>query len=335
MSELNTEAEAESLLLNAVMGPDTHDLDDKAKPEAERIQENTDIDREEAEPEVEAKEQDKAEPEAAAEDEIEIPGEDGAEPTRLKLAEVLDGYREFKAIEARKAEVIERVEREATERVTTHLRQVEHFSKQTATQIQAAMQVLQPPRPPSADALLDPSSPQYDPDRYHREFARYQGAMASFQQAQGVARDLLARAEQAASDATAARETAELNKLQRAWPEFRDRATIDKFVSDAGKEYGYTPDELDASLTDHRNALVLRDALAFRAMKATGADVKQKVEKAAPKLVRSKQEAKSQSAQARDTKGQYTSDALSRLRKSHSDDDAAAFFAGLVKSGRI
>jgi hypothetical protein len=70
-------------------------------------------------------------------------------------------------------------------------------------------------------------------------------------------------------------------------------------------------------------------------MKAQSGDVKAKVEAKAPKLVRSKQEAKGSSAQARDTKGQYASDAKARLAKSNSDDDAAAFFTGLVKAGRI
>lgn len=336
MSE-NAEQVAEATILAAVMAPEQHisppdaqDLDDPQKlaTDAEAAEEGE----EEEAPEVEAKE---AEPEAPAEDEIEIPGEDGKEPTKLKVSEVLEGYRQFKAIETQKAQVIERIEREAVEVATSRLKEVEDYAKQTAYGLQAALHLLQAPQPPNADRMLDPRSPEYDPDGYHRAFAQYQQSAQRYQMAQQLGGDLMKQAQAAQQQAQAQRETAELQRLKRVWPEFDSQDTINKFVSDMGKAYGYSPEELDASLTDHRNALVARDALKWRELQAKSGEVKKAVE-TKPKLVRSKQiNPKAGNAQQRDAKGQYVSDSLARLRKTNSDDDAAAFFAGLAKAGRI
>jgi hypothetical protein len=337
MPELNTEAEAESLLLSAVMAPDAQDVDERTPTKAETdLDDPTQIDEPDDETEEkveakEAKEQQQADPE---EDEIEIPGEDGEEPTRLKLKDVLAGYQEHQRFESQKAQIIENVERQAVEAATGQLRQIEQAGKQTAYMIQAALRVLQPPQPPDIN-MRDPRSQNYDPDRYEVARFQYEQAMQAHNQAQGVAQQLMQQAQQAEAQAREVRETRELQRLQRAWPEFGQPETTNKFIEDMSKAYGFTAQELDDVLVDHRQALVARDALAFRAMKAQSGDVKAKVEAKAPKLVRTKQEAKGSAAQARDTGGRFASDAKARLAKSHSDDDAAAFFTGLVKAGRI
>jgi hypothetical protein len=335
MSTENTETAAESTLLAAVMAPDTQDIEQApsqqvrdADPDAEPEEEVE----EQPEPQAKAKADDAAEPE---EDEIEIPGEEGAEPKRLKLSEVVQKAQEYERFEAQKAQIVEQVQREAVERVIPQLRQVEQFGQQTGYMIQAALQLLQAPQPPNADAMLNPASPQYDPDGYHRAFANYQRMAQMHNQTQELGDKLLKQAQAAQAQITEQRELQELQRLNRVWPEFSQRETIDKFVSDMTKSYGFTPEELDAVLTDHRQALVARDALAYRAMKAQSGDVKAKVEAKAPKLVRSKQEAKGSPAAQRDGKGQFVSNALGKLKQTNSDDDAAAYFAGLVKAGRI
>jgi hypothetical protein len=218
---------------------------------------------------------------------------------------------------------------------TQRLRQVEQVGQQTAYMLQAALQMTQAPREPNPldpkyDEYNDPSGKQWRNDQYN-----YQQLSKVYSQAQELSRQLLQQAQGAHAMATEERETLELQRLTRAWPEFSQRETLDKFVNDMGKSYGFSAEELDAVLTDHRQALVARDALAYRAMKAQSGDVKAKVEAKAPKLVRSKQEAKGSPAQARDQKGQFAQNALGRLKQTNSDDDAAAFFTGLVKAGRI
>jgi len=335
MSTENTEAVAENTLLAAVMAPDAQDIEQApsqqvrdADPDAEPEEEAEDAEQ----PEAKQAKAEEAEPE---EDEIEIPGEEGQEPKRLKLSEVVQKAQEYERFEAQKAQIVERVEREAVERVIPQLRQVEQFGQQTGYMIQAALQLLQAPQPPNADAMLNPASPQYDPDGYHRAFANYQRMAQMHGQTQELGQKLLEQAQAAQAQITEQLELQELQRLSRIWPEFTQPETLDKFVSDMSKAYGFTQKELDAVLTDHRQALVARDALAYRAMKAQSGDVKAKVEAKAPKLVRSKQEAKGSPAAQRDGKGQFVSNALGKLKQTNSDDDAAAYFAGLVKAGRI
>lgn len=342
MAEFNTEADAENFLIGAVMG-------EEQSLQHTDISQSEDVDREdeieddepraEGEQEEQPKQTAKAEPDKAVapeEDEIEIPGEEGQEPTRVKVADVLRKAQEFDLIESQKTEIVERVQREAVEIATQRLTQIEHAGRQTAYMVQAALQMLQAPQPPNADLMLNPSSPQYDPDGYHRQFAHYQRASQQFQTAQGLGQQLMQQAQQAEAQAKDVREGRELESLKRAWPEFAQEATLNKFVEDMGKAYGFSLQELDDVLVDHRQALVARDALAFRAMKAQSGDVKAKVEAKAPKLVRSKQEAKASSPQrTRDASGQFVSGALADLKKTNSDEAATRLFAGLIKAGRI
>lgn len=336
MAEVQTEAQAEDMLLAAVLAPDEQVIDG---PDRAKLDPPDDIDAEEeaeqAEGEEKAPVEAKGAQEAAEEDEVEIAGADGAEPTRVKLADLVASHQAYQALRGQEAQITERVEREAIERMAPQLRNVEQYSQRAATMIQAAMQLMQAPQPPN-EVLLDPSSPHYNPDNYHRAFAQYQRMAGQHNQAIQLGGQLFEQAQAAAAHATEVRETAELGKLLKVWPEFNQAEHQDKFVSDMGKAYGFSRDELDAVLTDHRQAIVARDALAYRAMKAQSGDVKAKVEAKAPKLVRSKQEAKGgASPRDRAQNGRFTSDALGALKKTQSDDAAVAFFAGLARDGRI
>lgn len=341
MAEM-TEADAESALFAAVMGPDVDNLSGApsrqvASPEDADIDETADDERIEAE-EPEQKPEAKATPEkqAAPEDDyIEIEAdEEGGEPKRLLVKDVLAGFQAHEKIKGQETKILEQVETQAMQQARGQLERVDRFSKQAAATIQATLQLLREPQPPNED-MLDPNSASYNPDGYHRGFAQWQRAMGQFNQAKGLGEQLLRQANDAQAQIKDAREAREEARLRRVWPEFYEGDTLDKFVSDMGKAYGYAPEELDESLTDHRNALVARDALAYRALMASGKDVKAAVQARAPKLVRSKQEAKGGGAQARDAGGRYASDALANLRKTNSDDAAVAYFAGLARQGRI
>jgi len=337
---IESEDQAIDVLMAAVAAPEDQTVtqaDDETIDREARLAESEDLDREEpAEPDEAKAKDNKTEVEPASEDDyVEEPGEDGAEPTRYKVSDLLASHKELQSLNGQRHEVIERVEREAVEQATVQLRAVEQYSRQAATAIQAAMQLLQPPQPPNADAMLNPASPQYDPDGYHRQFAQYQRTQQQFQQAQGLGQHLMQQAQQAAQQAAEARDAREISRLRRVWPEFSEQATMTKFVDDMGKAYGFTAQELDEVLVDHRQALVARDALAYRAMKAQSGQVKAKVEAIAPKIVRTRQEAKGTPAQARNTNGRFASDALADLKKTGSDDAAVRFFAGLSKAGRI
>lgn len=330
MADENQAVESpEETILGAVLGPDTQDLeaDRDAKAEADIEAPN------EVDPRGDEHKQAKAEEAPPDEDEIEIPGEEGQEPTRLKVADLVRSHREYEAFKGQRAEIIERVTHEVTQRSQEQFQAVQRYSQEAAYAIQAAVQLLRPPQPPNPD-LLNRMSQNYDPDSYHMQFAQYQQASQQFQQAQGLGQQLLQQAQAAQNYAQEQREAVELEKLLVQWPEFRQPETINQFVNDMGKLYGFSAEELDAVLVDHRQVQVARDAMAFRQMKAKSVETKQKVE-AKPKLVRSKQQAKGTSAQARDQRGRYSSEALETLKKTNSDDAAAAFFAGLLREGRI
>jgi hypothetical protein len=333
---MSNETEAEAAILGAVMSDGAPPV---SQPDAQDLDEPTRIDAVEEEGAPEAADDQKADAgakeDASAADEddyLEIDGEDGAEPTKLKVSLVYEGYKQFKAIEAQKTDVVERVQREAVQEATRRLGEIETVGKQAGYMVQAALQLLRPPTPP------DPRDQKYEYDQrqYQIDMFNYQQGMTQHQQAQDLGQKLLAQAQQAAMRAQDERDTVELHKLNRAWPEFGERETMEKFVSDMSKAYGFTPQELDEVLVDHRQAIVARDALAYRAMKAQSGDVKAKVEAKAPKLVRSKQEAKGGAQQRdRDGKGQFVAGTYQRAMKSGSDQDWANHFAALSKAGRI
>lgn len=333
--EIQTEAQAEDALFAAILAPDEQVLDELKLDPPQDVDE-TEEGAEGADSEPQAKPEAKAKAEEAApeEDEVEIPGEEGAEPKRVKVADLVASHAAYEKLRGQEAQIIERVETEATQRVTAHYKQVSDYTQQVGLQVQAALQLLQPPQPPSPE-LIDPNSPRYNPDGYHLAFANYQRAHGQYQQAQAVGKQLLDAANDANARATDARETQELQRALRVWPEFGQPDTQQKFISDMGKAYGYSPQELDASLTDHRNLQVARDALAFRAMKAQSGDVRKQVEAKAPKLVRSKQESKGGGAGARDDKGRFASESLAAAKKSGTDDAWARHFAELSRQGRI
>lgn len=333
---MTTESEAEAAILGAVM---TDGAPNVSQPDSQDLDEPTRIDAIEPDDEGEQAPVEKVEAKASEpvdeEEYLEIEGENGAEPTKLKVAEVYDGYRQFKEIEAQKHEIVERVEREAVEQVTQRMTQVEKFAKETAYAIQGALQLLQPPQAPNP---MDPKY-EYDQRQYQIDLYKHQQAEGQFRQAHGLGQQLLQQAQAAQQRVIEERETRELNLLNRAWPEFSKGDTVEKFVGDMVKEYGalgVTKENLDDALTHHWMALVARDALAYRAMKAQSGDVKAKVEAKAPKLVRSKQEAKG-GAQQRDRggDGKFVAGTYQRAMKSGSDQDWANHFAALSKAGRI
>jgi hypothetical protein len=332
MPEAQTELDAESAILSAVMGdeppvsaPDTDDLD---RVEAKDVTSPQEATEEKAEPEVEAKAED------PSDDVIEVPGEEGQEPTRYSVKEAVEALQARQKLEAEREQIYTQTIEQGRQAATQLYTQAREYTQGVQHQLQAVLSLIAPPQPPNM-AMLDPANPAYNPDQYHLAFAQYQQAGMRYQQAQHIAAQLGQRVSAQQEWEQGQRLDVELVRLEKAWPDFTNPEKRDAFVKDMQKEYGYTLEELDDSLTDHRNALVARDALAYRAMKKGAPAVKEQVQKAAPKLVRSKQEAKGSPAQARDSGGKFTGEALAALKRTNSDDAAAAYFAGLSRSGRI
>lgn len=329
MPEVETELDAENMIMAAVMGDvkpeDSQDLD---AVEAKAVTSQPDAD---AEPEGEPAAASAEEP---GEEFIEVPTEEGKDPLRVPLKDAIEAYQGRQAFEAQKEQAIEQVTGYARQQAVAMVTQSQQAAMQVSQHVQAVLQMLNPPQPPD-DQMLDERSPSYNPDGYHRAFAIYQRNMNGYQQVQTRAQEM-AQAAQAQGEWLDAQRRAEEDRvLIRYWPEIADEAVQETVWNELKTAYRMTDEDLGKALDNHKYALVARDALAYRKMMAKGPETRKQVEAKAPKLVRTKSEAKAGGAQSRNVNGQYASGALDNLRKTKSDDAAAAYFAGLAKAGRL
>lgn len=336
----DTEVDAESVVLAAIMGPDADDVE---KPEQElELEQNADVDEAvQGGAETSAPQQAKEDSDPA-EELIKIAGADGTE-REVALKDLVASHREFEALRGRQSEIIVQAEQQAARMVRDRLTVIEQESAQAAAMIAATLQVLQAPRPPNAELMLNPQSQHYDPDGYHRQFAQFQHLHQQFQHAQGLGQQLLQRMETARTEIAATRIDEALASLDAKGGWFSEFAHSNpqdpqgargRFFSEMQAAYGYSFEELDGSLNSPRDLEVARDALAYRAMKAKSGELRKQVE-AAPKITRSKTEARGASAQARDAKGQFVQGSFKRAMQSRSDDDWAGYFADLSRAGRF
>jgi hypothetical protein len=142
-----------------------------------------------------------------------------------------------------------------------------------------------------------------------------------------------AKSAKAKADAasTAEKETAEKEwaALLEKVPSLKDENKVKAFGDDLkkyGAEYGFTPDEIRrAVFSDHRQALVLRKAIAWDRLQASKANVAKKVDGRPPV----------QKGGVRQTSGQRqakaASDALANLGKTGRLDDAVSAYLALQK----
>lgn len=110
----------------------------------------------------------------------------------------------------------------------------------------------------------------------------------------------------------------ESQRLADAVPEFKDPAkakAVKAELKDFLRTFGYDDAEI-GSIFDHRQVLIIRDAMEYRKLKSKGVEVKNKVA-TAPKLQKPGTTTKSAGEDAR------IRDAKTRLRKSGSVEDAA------------
>lgn len=191
----------------------------------------------------------------------------------LKLSELVQTHREFAAFKGQQEQILQQYETQAQTHARERMGQMEQASRQVAYQLQAALQLVQPPARPNP---MDPKY-EFDERQYRIDEYQYQQGMGQYQQAQTLAKQFGQQAEQTRAAQTEQQELAELAKLNRVYPEFTKQETLNVILTETHKHYGISPQELDAILTDYRQALVLRDALEYRKMKAAGGDVKAKV----------------------------------------------------------
>jgi len=270
-----------------------------------------------AEVEAQAKE-----PEAEADDEetyIELPPEgDGKEISRLKLTEVLEGYKKAQTLEqelAKRAEQLpppEAWDQEIIQTVQTRqqmLQQIETWAR------------LNQPQPPDI-SLLDQNNINYNPDAYFAQHRQYEALKAAHERAKAQYDEQAHRLSAEQEAIARVRLQREMAKLDRVWPELKEKTVADKVRSDLASMYGLDAETIN-SVSDARFFALAKDALAYRAQKAT-AQTAAKVVSAKPKLIPGK---------ARTTTNGKTANlnaAMGRLQKSGSIEDATAAIANLL-----
>lgn len=257
-----------------------------------------------AKPDATAEVAEQAASDEADEDFIELPPEkDGAEPTKLKLSDVLDGFKKSQTLEAQLEEARtkpiiapEQWDRGIAEAVNT--------AQTLAHKMEQWQRAFMPVQP--------------DPRQYGtmQEFQAateyYNWQVQQWQAVDQERRSVLANSQKQAEALEAARRQRHLAQIQEFWPEIKSKDTAQKVQTDLVKhfgKYGMTPDLINS--VDHPAFFALAKyalkGLQSEAVKEQAAKVVQQ----RPKLIK---------GQARQT--------------TPSKPDLSADFAKLQKSGR-
>lgn len=241
--------------------------------------------------------------------------------TVLTVAEMAAGYMKEKDYRQKTMETAEG--RKANEAQSTALKQREQQLTQQAELVSTLIQSIVGEEP-------DPSMLQTDPMGYIAQKENRERWIAHLntlhQQRQQAEQATTAESQKTRKERADTEWTALLDKA----PEFKDQKKTEAFVNDVHKfgteTYGFTKDEIrEAVGLDHRQALVLKDAIAWRKLQASKANLPKKIEgrppvqKAGKRLNSSEQRARG------------ANDALSRLKQTGSEADAVAAYLASQK----
>jgi hypothetical protein len=285
--------------------PESSDEDETEQPEDEgQAEDDDDL------PAVAAK--DFAPPEAK----VKLPN--GGETT---VAELIQGNlrdRDYRQKTMEAAELRRSVEAKASE--------IQQIEQQLSGDREFMVQLLQSVMPQKPD----PSMYSIDPIGYGEQKAMYDARKEQL--------DYLLQQSQHTQQRTQAQQQAAVQEAkQREWqktlevmPELRDQKRLMSFSAEIQRhasEYGYTPQEIANVGLDHRQVVVLRDAIAWRKLQQQKSKVAAKVE-GRPPVQRGGNRPTPEGARSRDARV-----AMDRLNKSGSIRDGVAALLALEKKG--
>ncbi len=167
------------------------------------------------------------------------------------------------------------------ESLTSQKAEVEQYARSLQEQRDFLLQVSQQflPQPPD-DALLDASSPSYDPLRYMSLKADYEKRYGQLSQLHNATQAEQARMTQEQAKQQKELRDRETKLLVEAMPELNKPEVYKKFWTEAVDtmgEYGFSQEEMNASI-DHRLYRVFRDLAAYRRARKNLPNVKQAVQ---------------------------------------------------------
>lgn len=253
------------------------------------------------------------------EDYIELPAtEEGKEPERLKLNDVLAGYRKVGDLEKQVTEYRNRSG--ITPDVEKIVNESQKAREQYIANAQELMRYMRPQMP--SRELVNPQSQNYNPELYHQLLGQFEAMSRARQEIEADANRVYKEHQANQAELQRVHMARVVKEIHEFAPELRDPQRIAKFMDGAKSAYGFSQQELDA-IGDARVMRVLLDAEHGRQHRATAETVKKAVA-AKPKLVKS-------SARSSPTGKQAGFDkATERLSRSNSVDDAAAAIAHLL-----
>lgn len=180
--------------------------------------------------------------------------------------------------------------------------------------------------PPPDIALL-----QTDPAGYITQEAHHKQWMQHLQYLDEQKQLGIQQSQAEAQTKETERRASEFNSLLEAVPAFKDGKRLDAFADDVMKfgatVYKFSPDELRAVAMDHRQAIVLRDAIAWRKLQANKTKAVAKVD-GRPPVLKGGTRLDPTRAKARDTRV-----AMDRLEQSGSVKDGIAALLALEGKG--
>lgn len=313
------EAAAAYASLGNVEGPEDGqpETEQEAQDDAD-LTEDTD---QEGDPEEEGQAEDE-EPEAPEEapvyvaDDAKVKLADGTEVT---VAELKNGTLRLQDYRQKTAELAE--QRRTFEAKSLEVQQLEQQLSADREFMVQLLQSLMPQKP-------DYSMVSIDPIGYAEQNAQYQARKEQL--------DYLIAMQQHTSQQREAQQAEQLKEVRaREWqatlehmPELKDPKRLSSFVGEiqkAGTEYGFTPSEIQSVGLDHRQLLVLRDAIKWRNLQAKKSKVPAKVE-GRPPVQRGGTRQSPETQRARDAQA-----AMTRLKSSGSLRDGVAALLALEK----
>lgn len=245
--------------------------------------------------------------------EFELPAaEEGKEPTRRKLSELWDKAEKAEALE-KEVETLRTATKSIPVEYTTALQEAVQTRGQYLQGLEQIARIINP-QAPSLE-LLNPQNAKYDPDAYYAGMQKFEQDKTNLAQLRADQQRLQKEQEEQSEVLNKAQMARERDALLKAWPEFKEQATRKAMGEGLIKTYGFDPEEIKG-IADHRQLLVIRDALELRALKAKQAEAV-KVVRQKPKLV------KGAARNTTDPKATAKSNAMSQLQGTGSMDAAA------------
>lgn len=219
-------------------------------------------------------------------------------------------------------------QRKAVETQSERLTASEKRSEEMTAYNIALIKSIIPPEPDPTKA--DPRHANYDPAGYQADQVAYSEWAKHLAYLEG--QQTAAQKERASKATETEKETAdrEWATLTEKLPHLKDSKRVDQFVADikkAGEFLGYTPAEMKVVALDHRHALALDIVNKWNKLQASKATVAKKVEGRPPVQKGGKR------LNPSEVRARASTDAMSRLKETGSEADAAAAYLANRKTG--